>query len=1137
MPVPGLDLKRDLLEAGNRLLKPPSSVDELLKLLDRLEQCLSNVEQQPPEGIQDVLCPSFKALSADELLKHPDTDVRVGVTACLTEISRITAPDVPYRDDMMKEVFRLTISAFEGLSDNSSKSFAKRVSILEIVARVRSCAVLLDLDCDDLVIEMLHNFYKCIRDFHSVDVFASMECIMTLVIEESEEISTNLLLTLLSVMKKEKKDAFPISKRLGEKVVQTCATKLKPYIVEAIKSLKINLLDYDFVVTKICQITVDHNPLTDTMLSVSMVSRSESAVAPVEEVAQAVVAEASPTLTMSIQRNGIVEVAKDDAHGLLNTSDKPDSYVGAHPSETIQDQVQDGHAALRSDMMMKPDSVSLSKLEPKSDKIAKKRGRKPKSAKETDSSKLPEPNGNKESSELAVSKVDACTKGRKALPNKSSVEPNVQKRNSESSGQLLSAKPAENDAVTLGSPSLSDSPEKISRIRIRKSKKAAQEATSSYKNTENSTSDGLNTTEHRLVSSEKTTPDGVVGDASKLVSYMEVKKEQYIEGDSEKTPLKQSGDSDETPRMKKRGRPRKDASMSAATDGVSSEGTSKKRSRRRFTQPEDGKEYGEELVGSRIKVWWPQDKVYYDGIIESFDSVKKRHKILYTDNEREVLNLHKQKWKLVKNGLGSEKDAVVGHTNAGDASDSQQIKKLKTNSVPVGILGDTDSPLKRRPGRPPKSLAALANDDNTIKGNKPTDEAKANESKIDSMDDAGNPVNSIDSVAKIGAVLDLNAELENSDYDVPEHGGTQRKKDITVSTGIMDTVAPKTAVGFDINETVTLGSEEKCDANETATPEGGNSNVNTAEEVNSGPSAGLPTEGVSQKDLASGTRVKPRKRKARTSFDFGSLAVPGSSDALVKRRPGRPSKLSLGTIDAKSKSLSKPLGDPKDDDSKSVAHADLGEGLNVPDRNVGLKVSEHGTADGIVTKLTPNSMSMETKDDVVLLKTSGELQGGVKLQFKTPDSEPKQRKKKSRKNTSLQGGSDSEQVNKDGSVKSPRRRASKPKIEVPKPDSKSKGSNNLRAEGEHKADDSDSSAKSKAEIIYEDVDLKNMEDSPKVADNLETPLTSKAGSNDVANKDVKLATETKGDDKLSEGKGKSRKKRSKKPRRGEVFFS
>ncbi|KAL9677720.1 hypothetical protein QQ045_005955 [Rhodiola kirilowii] len=116
--------------------------------------------------MQDALCPAFKALVINELLKHADIDVQVGVTACLTEISRIMAPDVPYIDELMKEVFRLTISAFEGLSDNSSKSFVKRVSILETVARVRSCAVLLDLECDSLVVEMFRNFYKCIRYKH-----------------------------------------------------------------------------------------------------------------------------------------------------------------------------------------------------------------------------------------------------------------------------------------------------------------------------------------------------------------------------------------------------------------------------------------------------------------------------------------------------------------------------------------------------------------------------------------------------------------------------------------------------------------------------------------------------------------------------------------------------------------------------------------------------------------------------------------------------------------------------------------------------------------------------------------------------------------------------------------------------------
>ncbi|KAL9665976.1 hypothetical protein QQ045_000297 [Rhodiola kirilowii] len=108
----------------------------------RVEKCVSYVEQQPPVEMQDALCPVLKALVISELLKHADIDVQVGVTACLTEISRIAAPDVPYCDELMKEVFRLTISAFEGLSDNSSKSFAKLVSILETVARVRSCGVL-----------------------------------------------------------------------------------------------------------------------------------------------------------------------------------------------------------------------------------------------------------------------------------------------------------------------------------------------------------------------------------------------------------------------------------------------------------------------------------------------------------------------------------------------------------------------------------------------------------------------------------------------------------------------------------------------------------------------------------------------------------------------------------------------------------------------------------------------------------------------------------------------------------------------------------------------------------------------------------------------------------------------------------
>lgn len=63
----------------------------------------------------------------------------------------------------VQEVFQLIVSSFENLSDKSSRSYAKRTSILETVAKVRSCVVMLDLECDTLIIEMFRHFLKTIR--------------------------------------------------------------------------------------------------------------------------------------------------------------------------------------------------------------------------------------------------------------------------------------------------------------------------------------------------------------------------------------------------------------------------------------------------------------------------------------------------------------------------------------------------------------------------------------------------------------------------------------------------------------------------------------------------------------------------------------------------------------------------------------------------------------------------------------------------------------------------------------------------------------------------------------------------------------------------------------------------------------
>jgi len=53
----------------------------------------------------NALRPTMAVLITNELLEHSDPNVKVALTSCLTEVTRITAPEAPYDDDVMKVRF------------------------------------------------------------------------------------------------------------------------------------------------------------------------------------------------------------------------------------------------------------------------------------------------------------------------------------------------------------------------------------------------------------------------------------------------------------------------------------------------------------------------------------------------------------------------------------------------------------------------------------------------------------------------------------------------------------------------------------------------------------------------------------------------------------------------------------------------------------------------------------------------------------------------------------------------------------------------------------------------------------------------------------------------------------------------
>ena len=89
----------------------------------------------------------------------------------------------------------------------------KEVSNLDIVAKVWSCLVMLDLECDALIVEMFQIFFKIIRSIYSLAVFSAMETIMSL--EKYKEISLILLSPLLASVRKEIQKSFTYFVKIG----------------------------------------------------------------------------------------------------------------------------------------------------------------------------------------------------------------------------------------------------------------------------------------------------------------------------------------------------------------------------------------------------------------------------------------------------------------------------------------------------------------------------------------------------------------------------------------------------------------------------------------------------------------------------------------------------------------------------------------------------------------------------------------------------------------------------------------------------------------------------------------------------------------------------------------------------------
>ncbi|KAG2593232.1 hypothetical protein PVAP13_5NG110322 [Panicum virgatum] len=220
-------------EVGKHLAQPRLGKDALVKLLKQAENALSELSQS--SSLQDALHALSKSLAQTTLLNHKDKDVKLLVAVCFIEVMRILAPDPPFSDEILKEIFRLFISIFADLTETSSPYLTRRMKILESVAALRCSMIMVDIGCEDLILDMVKIFFTSVRQGLQQSVCQAMLSIIVQIL--NEKVTQPLVDLILRNLVKDGKGA---SHKLAFDIIHNCPEKLEPIVRSFLSSCIFN---------------------------------------------------------------------------------------------------------------------------------------------------------------------------------------------------------------------------------------------------------------------------------------------------------------------------------------------------------------------------------------------------------------------------------------------------------------------------------------------------------------------------------------------------------------------------------------------------------------------------------------------------------------------------------------------------------------------------------------------------------------------------------------------------------------------------------------------------------------------------------------------------------------------------------
>ncbi|KAK9811630.1 hypothetical protein WJX72_007291 [[Myrmecia] bisecta] len=224
-----VDQEAEAKALGKKLLQAGRPKDALVKLLKQAGELLEHA-LQTSSSLRHAAADLANALVQKHVLDHKDKDVKICAAFCLSHILRIHAPDSPYNNSQLEDIFNLLLWVFRKLENPASPSFTMCLSVLDLVSQVKCCLLMLDFDSDDMVCDMVRVLLDTINQENAESVEGPMLELISCMLDEGDDVSQTLLDILLDHLIPPKREDNPAAYRLVQQVMQRTEEHLQPHL-------------------------------------------------------------------------------------------------------------------------------------------------------------------------------------------------------------------------------------------------------------------------------------------------------------------------------------------------------------------------------------------------------------------------------------------------------------------------------------------------------------------------------------------------------------------------------------------------------------------------------------------------------------------------------------------------------------------------------------------------------------------------------------------------------------------------------------------------------------------------------------------------------------------------------------------